>query len=562
MPLSNIKEQQTAATAATDDTTQQADQNGLFLDFFKVRRDQDGNFKEVQVLQTGFLELLRRLGFRRYDEADGSTFIIVRIQDNVIEQIPIFRLRELVVRYVRNIDEDALETHGCPLDALLEKVHRSLGTLTTDEKLALLVPMDEEEEIKIVEDTIDTAYYFYLNGFVEVTKQGYQLRPYSQLPGMIWKDQIIQRRFEVLTPKEVESGVYWKFANNVAGNGKGAKPERFTSLLTITGYNLHRFFNTKLKCTIFLDSRMSDDPDGRSGKSLHCKAMREILNADPQNGKQMITIDGKRYDPQNRFNLDQLHISTRLVLFDDVKRGFVIEDFFNAIVDGLIRERKGDVNKVRVFAKILFTLNYTISIRGGSAKDRVVEFEFADHYSSLFTPEMEFKHWFFRDWDADEYARFDNFMMMCVVDYLRLGIVMPDTLNLEARKLRDETAQEFINFMEDLAIEHEKAYDKKELYAKFVDLGDDGKPRYKDFAWLKQRMFTQWLRLYATYRPEYAGMREYRSNSRDYIRFFENAPVSEEYLEETGNATVTLFPGKCDKCVPAAGPVNDDEPPY
>lgn len=561
MPLSNIKEQQTAATAATD-TTQQADQNGLFLDFFKVRRDQDGNFKEVQVLQTGFLELLRRLGFRRYDEADGSTFIIVRIQDNVIEQIPIFRLRELVVRYVRNLDEDALETHGCPLDALLEKVHRSLGTLTTDEKLALLVPMDEEEEIKIVEDTIDTAYYFYQNGFVEVTKQGYQLRPYSQLPGMIWKDQIIQRRFEVLTPKEVESGVYWKFANNVAGNGKGAKPERFTSLLTITGYNLHRFFNTKLKCTIFLDSRMSDDPDGRSGKSLHCKAMREILNADPQNGKQMITIDGKRYDPQNRFNLDQLHISTRLVLFDDVKRGFVIEDFFNAIVDGLIRERKGDVNKVRVFAKILFTLNYTISIRGGSAKDRVVEFEFADHYSSLFTPEMEFKHWFFRDWDADEYARFDNFMMMCVVDYLRLGIVMPDTLNLEARKLRDETAQEFINFMEDLAIEHEKAYDKKELYAKFVDLGDDGKPRYKDFAWLKQRMFTQWLRLYATYRPEYAGMREYRSNSRDYIRFFENAPVSEEYLEETGNATVTLFPGKCDKCVPAAGPVNDDEPPY
>ena len=561
MPLSNIKEQQTAATAATD-TTQQADQNGLFLDFFKVRRDQDGNFKEVQVLQTGFLELLRRLGFRRYDEADGSTFIIVRIQDNVIEQIPIFRLRELVVRYVRNLDEDALETHGCPLDALLEKVHRSLGTLTTDEKLALLVPMDEEEEIKIVEDTIDTAYYFYVNGFVEVTKQGYQLRPYSQLPGMIWKDQIIQRRFEVLTPKEVESGVYWKFANNVAGNGKGAKPERFTSLLTITGYNLHRFFNTKLKCTIFLDSRMSDDPDGRSGKSLHCKAMREILNADPQNGKQMITIDGKRYDPQNRFNLDQLHISTRLVLFDDVKRGFVIEDFFNAIVDGLIRERKGDVNKVRVFAKILFTLNYTISIRGGSAKDRVVEFEFADHYSSLFTPEMEFKHWFFRDWDADEYARFDNFMMMCVVDYLRLGIVMPDTLNLEARKLRDETAQEFINFMEDLAIEHEKAYDKKELYAKFVDLGDDGKPRYKDFAWLKQRMFTQWLRLYATYRPEYAGMREYRSNSRDYIRFFENAPVSEEYLEVTGNATVTLFPGKCDKCVPAAGPVNDDEPPY
>lgn len=560
MPLSTLKQQQQTAAAATD-TSEQAAQNGLFLDFFKVRHDQDGRFKEVQILQTGFLELLRRLGFRRYDEADGTSFIIVRIQDNVIEQIPIFRLREHVVRYVRHLDQDTVEEQ-CPHDALLEKLHRSLGTLTTDEKLALLVPMDEEEEIRIVEDTIDTAYYFYQNGFVEVTKNGYRLRPYAELPGMIWKDQIIQRRFEGLTPKEVESGVYWKFANNVAGNAKGAKPERFTSLLTITGYNLHRFFNTKLRCTIFLDSRISDDPDGRSGKSLHCKAMREILNADPQNGKQMITIDGKRYDPQNRFNLDQLHISTRLVLFDDVKRGFIIEDFFNAIVDGLIRERKGDVNKVRVFSKILFTLNYTISIRGGSAKDRVVEFEFADHYSSLYTPEMEFKHWFFRDWDESEYLKFDNFMMMCVVDYLRLGIVMPDTLNLEARKLRDETAQEFINFMEDLQVEHEKSYDKKELWMKFVDVGEDGKPRYKDFAWLKQRMFTTWLRLYAMYRPEYAGIREYRSNARDYIRFFENAPVTAELLEERENAKVTLFPGKSDKCVPATGPETDDEPPY
>ena len=425
--------------------------------------------------------------------------------------------------------------------------------------MALLVPMDEGAgEIKIIEDSIDTAYYFYKNGFVEVTKSGYTLRPYAQLPGMIWKDQIIQRDFEVLKPTTVEEGVYWKFANNVAGNAKGNNPERFTSFLTITGYNLHRFFNTKLRCTIFLDSRMSDDPDGRSGKSLHCKAMREILNADPQNGRQMITIDGKRYDPQNRFNLDQLHVSTRLVLFDDIKRGFVIEEFFNSIVDGLVRERKGDVNKTRIFAKILFTLNYTIQIRGGSAKDRVIEFEFADHYSSLFTPEQEFKQWFFRDWDEAEYMKFDNFMMMCVVDYLRLGVVMPNTVNLEARKLRDETAPEFITFMEDLGIEHESTHDKKALWGKFVDVGDDGKARYKDFHWLKQRNFTQWLRWWAMYRPEIAGYKEYRSNGKDLIRWFENAPISApEHLEGA-----TLFPGKSEKCVPATGSGDGDNLPF
>lgn len=552
MPLSTIHKQ--AAAAQSTDTAGASKQAEPIYDFFKVRRDQDGNFKDVQILQTGFLALLRRLGFRRYDE--GESFLIVRIENNIIEQIYPFRLRELIVRYFKNLPDEVDEI--VPIDALLEKLHRSLGTLTTDEKLALLVPMDDDDgEIVIVEDTIDTAYYFYLNGFVQVTRDGYQLRAYSELPGMIWKDQIIQRNFEVLKPTEVEQGVYWKFANNVSGNSKGENPERFTSLLTITGYNLHRFFNTKLRSTIFLDSRQSDDPDGRSGKSLHCKAMREILNADPNNGRQMITIDGKKYDPQNRFNLDQLHVSTRLVLFDDVKRGFIIEDFFNAIVDGLIRERKGDVNKIRIFAKIIFTLNYTIRIAGGSAKDRVIEFEFADHYSSLYTPEMEFKQWFFRDWDAAEYARFDNFMMMCVVDYLRIGVVLPNTINLEARKLRDETAMEFIQFMDELQIEHEKPYNRKTLWGKFVDVDDDGKPRYKDFSWLKQRHFTGWLRSWAMYRPEFAGYKEYRSNGADMIRFFYNEPINPEYLEGA-----TLYPGKSDKCVPATGSGDGDNLPF
>lgn len=549
MPLSTLKQQ---AAAAKADTAPEGSEAKMELDFFKVRKDQDGNFKDVQILQTGFLALLRRLGFRRYDE--GDSFIIVRIEDNIIEQIPLFRLREMVVRYFRNLPEELGE--HVPLDALLEKLHRSLGTLTTDEKLALLVPMDEDgTEIHIVEDSINTAYYFYKNGFVEVTKAGFKLRPYTDLPGMIWRDQIIQREFKVLKPSEVESGVYWKFANRVAGNAKADNPERFTSFLTITGYNLHRFFNTKLRCTIFLDSRMGDDPDGRSGKSLHCKAIREIMNADPQNGRQMITIDGKKYDPTNRFNLDQLHISTRLVLFDDIKRGFQIEEFFNAIVDGLVRERKGDVNKARIYSKLIFTLNYTIQIRGGSAKDRVIEFEFADYYSSQLTPEDEFKQWFFRDWDAAEYMKFDNFMMMCVVDYLKMGIIMPNTMNLEARKLRDETNPVFIDFMEDVQIEHEKAYDKKELYHKFVEMGDDGKPRSRDFGWMKLRVFTDWLKSYAMYRPEYAGYKEYKSNGRYMIRFFENAPVTEEFLEDA-----RLFPGKCDKCVPAAGLVTENLP--
>ena len=108
-------------------------------DYFRIKTDADGGFKDVTILQTGFLSLLRRLGFRRYDVGEG--FIITRITDNVIEQIYPHRLREMIVRYFTALPD---EVAGCPRDALLEKLHRSLGTLTTDEKLSLLVDMSDD----------------------------------------------------------------------------------------------------------------------------------------------------------------------------------------------------------------------------------------------------------------------------------------------------------------------------------------------------------------------------------------------------------------------------------
>ena len=519
---------------------------GLYI----VKTDKNREVESVNIRQLGFLALLRWLGFRRYDVQDS--FIVVRIQDNVIEPAPIHRLRETVVRWLLNLDESEL-VQDCPKDMLLEKLHRSLGTLTTDEKIGLLFDIDRDEtEIKIVEDTQKQAFFFYRNGFVAVSKSGIELKPYGALPGYIWKDQILPRDFAPLHSDEVEQCFYARFARNVSECSDANEigdPARYQAFKTITGYNLHRFFQTKLRASIFLDARTSDEPDGRSGKSLHCKALQAMLNADPQNGRQAINIDGKKYDPQNRFNLDQLDVSTRLVIFDDIKKGFKIEEFFNAILDGLVRERKGDVNKIRIFSKILFTLNYTLKINGGSARDRVIEFEFADYYSERRSPESEFGHWFFRDWDAPEWNKFDNWMIGCVWAYFENGLIIPETINLEARKLMDETAPEFITFLEDLDIQHEKRYLKRaDLYDQFVQIDSDGKIQNKDFHWLKPRLFTTWLRLFCLYRPEMAGYKEFRSSGSDYIIFFHNEPIINPDNLEAGAGLLKLFHGKSDKC--------------
>lgn len=524
------------------------------FDFFRVLRNGDGDFKDVVILHEGFRCLLRRMGFLRYDQ--GETFIVVQIVDNIIEQVTPHRLRANILRYFHEqIPDDLQALTGCPKKALIEKLIRSMSTLTSDVNLSLLIDIDAADvPLKMVEDTKGGAYYFYLNGWVEVTKDGCALRPYAELPGCIWRDRILPRNFTPISGAEQEKGIYYQFANNVANNwlkpdGTRNDPARFASFVTVTGYFLHRYFKTSLRAGIFLDARISDEPDGRSGKSLHTKALRHMMNSDEKTGKQCIVVDGKLFDPENRFKYERLHPSTRLFVLDDVKRGLNIEMFFNSILDGFEQERKGLTDRNIIETKLIMTLNYTVSIHGGSAMDRVIEFEFADFYSSRKKPEVVHNCWFFRDWDADEWNRFDNFMLSCLADYLRSGLIMPDTINLEARKLLDDTNLLFVHFMEDLMIQHEKSYNKKDLYNLFTDADPiSGKPRIKDLDFLKQVRFTKWLKWWAQYRPEIAGYNEQRSNGTDFIRFFHNAPINPEYLEGA-----TLYPGKSDKCVPAEG---------
>lgn len=561
MALSNIKEQHKAAKAAAaaaavataeaaTDNQEQPEDTTPDLSFLKVQRDGNGNYKGCQILQTGFVRLLQRLGFRRYDKAD-KTFIVVKVADNIIEEVSLANLRVEVVRYCSQIDPEYLEEMaGCPHPEMMEKLYRSLGSLLSDEKLSLLVDLKQGNQFNMCEDTLTTAYYFYQNGFVQVSKtDGVRLRPYTELPGIVWKDQILPRNFTKLDVDKIEDCYFHKFLKNVAytkGESEQHNGQRLAALMSLAGYSLHRFFDTHLRAAILLDARTSDDPDGRSGKSLFCKALRLILNANPDTGAQCRIIDGKTFQADNRFKFEELAHNTKLVVFDDISRGVDIVSFFNAIPDGISVERKGAQGKERVHAKIIFTLNYTLSIRGGSAKDRVLEFEFADYYSSKFKPETEFGHWFFRDWDGTEWNRFDNLMMWCVDLYMRQGVIQTNMVNLNERKLKDETCKEFINYMEDLQIEHQKEYDKKELYKKLVDLDDDGRIRNRDLGWMTMRKFTAFLERWAEYRDDMAGFKTRRSNGKDFIMFFYDKPISPENV-----AGATLYPDKSTNCTPS-----------
>lgn len=548
---------QSAAKAAIEaaesrrDEAEKSGESAPLYDFFKVQKSKDESgdwkFKGVRIVQHKFIELLKRLGFRRYTV--GDKFIIVRITENIIEEVSIPDLRLFIKEYFEDLPEDLEETTNCPKDELVEKLTCSLGTLLGEDKLSLLVNRNEPK-FQIVEDTKDTAYHFYQNGWVEVTAKGIKFNNYELLPGLVWKDQILPRNFTLLQQSEWQKSPFNDFLNNVADNGlkedgERNDPGRRQALDTIAGYMMHRYFEGNLYICNLLDSRMNDDnnPEGRSGKSLFFKSIRHILNPIEKVSSNCLFFDGKEFDAQNRFKWDKLKRNTKLIVINDVKRGFPIELLFNAVHDGIEQEKKNG-ERSNVETKIGMTMNYSLRVHGDSAKDRVVEFETSGFYHLRNKPQDVHGHWFFRDWTPEQWNQFDNLMMNSIQSYLMTGIVKAEGINLYARKLKDDTGPEFVLYMEELKIQHEQRFEKKKLYENFKDAFPE--VTFKSFS---QKLFTKWLTWWAEYRPEMAGYRSSRSSGVDYIHFFHNHPISPELLlVEADTTRLKLFEGKSDNC--------------
>ena len=123
-------------------------------------------------------------------------------------------------------------------------------------------------------------------------------------------------------------------------------------------------------------------------------------------------------------------------------------------------------------------------------------------------PIDDFGKLFFESWTEEEWNSFDNFMVESLQLYLDKGLIDYDFVNIETKKIIDETCAEFAEFSEDLYLDEE--YDKKDLYKKF-------KEEYEDYEKLTQGKFTRWLKIWA--RINGYTTKENKSGSRRTISF-------------------------------------------
>jgi hypothetical protein len=421
-----------------------------------------------------YMQFLEEQGFaKKYLDRD---YVFIRTVDNIVEEIQLSKIKDFILDHIKNFYRSNSYFKEALLNEMLDRNRKYFG-----KGLIECIP---SIELDVIRDKKDEANFYFKNGFVKVTRNGcITLHNYSELDGRIWKSQIIERDFNPLN--EQQKSVYEKFLFNVAGKSS----DRLKTIRSSIGYLLHGYKDSgNAKVIVLVDEKIPDngEPNGRTGKSLFGKAISKMKRAS--------RIDGKNFTFNERFTFQQVYLDTKILEFNDVKRDFDFERLFSVTTDDMTIENKNEKPFTLSFddsPKILVSTNFTIKGQGASYEDRLFEVEFSDCYNEKHKPLDDFRKLFFDEWDEDEWNRFDNFMLECVELYLKEGLVEYKTINLERRKLLDQTAPEFIEYAEQ-SIKINKEYIKKTVYEDFKFL-------YTDFTWLKQRTFTNWTKTFANY---------------------------------------------------------------
>jgi hypothetical protein len=411
------------------------------IKFWYIKR----NVKEEKITVSISYNLLHTFlvnnGFWQIEHDKGSQLIKID-SSNQIEEVSEIRLREFVYDYVCNhkdIFEDKNEQF-----AVEEQIRRNSSMIFNSVKMDL--PTFNKKLDELITDNDEYSYVFYLNGFLQISRHDIEFLDYGKLQGFIWKKSVLKRDY--IKPDDKKSE-YQSFIEKVCSTRKenGSiefNSKKYDSFRSVIGYLLNRNKSrASIKAIVLCDEAISNSPNGGTGKSIFADALGKIRNS--------TIIDGRLFDSNSPFRFETVSESTDVINIDDCSPKFQFDKLFHIITGDLTVERKGISRFTIPFErspKLCFSTNHTFRGDGNSHERRIFEIEFSNYFNAKNTPMNEFGHQLFYDWDIKEANRFDGFMSTCIQYYLQNGLVKYNTVNLEFKKLVENTSQELAEYLE------------------------------------------------------------------------------------------------------------------
>ena len=410
---------------------------------------------------------LQSIGIFRY-YTTTLDWILVRIIDNIVDYIDIATIKHLVIEYVK-MQKD---------DWLLDNLQYNISKLINEVSVQLI----ERKDIEFFEGEKDVIYIFFSDLIAVVTDKEITSILYKDFHKNIWKSAILERMFPdetILT--DTEPGVFEQFFNNVLKDSNNNSYARH-----VFGYALQRYRNlSNMRAIILSDDNIDDQAKGGTGKGLFVQALSQFLKTVKENGK--------AYRSDRAFSFQNIGLDTRLCFIDDVPIWFDITGLFSVITEGMYIERKKK-QPFYIQAKnapmFIFSTNYGLKGADDSHIRRRYDIGIDKHYTPKFTPEHEFKHQLFREWDTrpNEWIKFDVFMLECAYLFMCNGVTGYENPKLKEKQFSVETHPDFYDYMVS-----KLNYNTNETTLKKDDVVDDLRRMTGNPKFTKTRA-TQWIK--------------------------------------------------------------------
>jgi len=429
---------------------------------------------KIELVPNLFRDFLTKEGFYKYYPEGSKNFVFVRVKDNVITDSSEEVIKDFILKYI--------ESTG---DMSIYNFFAMNTKFFTENFLNFITNVDS----RFMTDDSETAYLYYNNCAIKVTRRGVEKIDYKDLKGIVWEDQKIKRNFLETSHVDCE---FNRFITNISGDDK----ERIKSVESTIGYLMHSYKPASYCPAVILnDEVISDNPEGGTGKGIFVKSVSHM--------KKMVIIDGKGFSFQKSFPYQRVQVDTQVLVFDDVSKNFEFERLFSVITEGITLEKK---NKDEIHIpferspKIVITTNYAIKGAGNSFERRKWDLEFKQHYNKSFTPESEFGHMLFSGWDEYEWNKFDNYMIANLQSYLNKGLVRSEFKNLKTRKFIAETSSDFWEW----ATSKDNVYTRPQMKSLGQDLFNSFTQDYPDYSnygryKVSQNRFYKWIDSYGEY---------------------------------------------------------------
>lgn len=428
--------------------------------------DKEGNFKDYRLLPENINYRLWLMGYcvRRDDERAMPEYI--HISQNVV--------RPVSANAVRNALMEDCRQKSVPQD--VKNMLNTSKALPTDKKSFLYPAVG----LDFTKATLEGQWFFYQNGFVEVTASSIKLRQMSELSGRhVWAKSIIRHNIrlttDLFTIRQADDGtvrvitteegllcnlltllrntsrLHWRKADE---QGQPLTPQEeaeehlclYAKLVNL-GYLFYtRKVLSEAYLTLFLDYKMGAsvrEANGGSGKSTVLKFIEQTTS-----NKTIRSYNTKLFD--SNFFFAGVHESHDLLILDDCVKQLPWAYLNNAVTDALTAEEKHKNPVTIPFSqspKIVAATNHVVTDESPSIQRRQWPITFSDYYhhktrQNDYNEDRAVSDTFGRTLYGEDYPEQDwqkdlNLVMQCVRLYLSLPAggrkVMPPMQGIERR---------------------------------------------------------------------------------------------------------------------------------